>query len=77
MPKTVCLCRESCKNALLHFQQRILPLAPPAYSRFILGHLREAQSLEPHFSWLQMQDVYAVGSPPPQILQSEEGSQYS
>lgn len=75
MPKSVCLCREGCKSALLHFQHRIL--APLAYSWFILGHLIEAQSHKLHLIWLQMQDVHVAGSPPPQILQSEEGSQCS
>lgn len=33
-------------------------------------HPGSPQSHEPHLSWLQMQDVHAVGSPPAQILQS-------
>lgn len=70
---SVCLCCKSGGRAVKvpSFISRILPLTPLAFSRFILGPLREAQSHEPRLSWLPMKDVYGVGSPPPQILQSE------
>lgn len=36
------------------------------------GSPQRGKSHEPHLGWLQMQDVYAGGSPPPQILPVQE-----